>query len=366
MLELCELRTIDPTVPILVFLAKPRVQEGIPGSDPLAGVLYEQLLHKVFRGHRYVLPLPVTELILTLHILVQDFIRAVALEKRTASQNDIKDDSNTKDVSLTVVTLFLEELRGDVARAAAPQIQLFRLVFDHGGQAEVRNLQVPVVLLRGEEQVLWLQIPMYNVFGVQVLECTDKVLHHGPCVRLSVQALALDLVEELAAFKVRQEQMDVLGCLVGLIQLDHILMVNFTQHVYLSKYGLLKQSNLSQYSYKILDHAGPKTYNIALALVESRLLHCLERILSVLVSFARAQVDLREVTVAKEPANDKLLLQIEQDHEPLHSVYPIISLQHRVHVEVYGAPPGHNNEAVEVLLRGVLEVVLLQPAVLDV
>ena len=121
LLELCKLRAINP-VPILVKLAKPRVQEGILSSDPLAGILHEQLLHKVFRGHRYVLPLPVTELILTLHVLVQDFIRAVALEKRSASQNDIKYDANAKDVSLAVVALFLEELGGDVARAAAPQI----------------------------------------------------------------------------------------------------------------------------------------------------------------------------------------------------------------------------------------------------
>lgn len=238
LLELCKLRAFNP-VTILVMLAKPRVQEGILSSDPLAGVLHEQLLHKVFRSHRYVLPLPVTELILTLHVLVQDFIRAVALEKRTASQNDIKYDANAKDVSLAVVALFLEELGGDVARAAAPQIQLFRLVFDHGGEAEVRDLQVPVVLLRGEEQVLGLQIPVHNVFGVQVLQCTDKVLHHRPCVRLPVQALALDLVEELAALEVRQEQMDVLGGLVGLIQLDHILMVNFTQHINLSQHRLL-------------------------------------------------------------------------------------------------------------------------------
>ena len=216
LLELCKLRAINP-VPILVKLAKPRVQEGILSSDPLAGILHEQLLHKVFRGHRYVLPLPVTELILTLHVLVQDFIRAVALEKRSASQNDIKYDANAKDVSLAVVALFLEELGGDVARAAAPQIQLFRLVFHHGGEAEVRNLQVPVVLLRGEEQVLRLKIPVHNVFGVQVLQCTDKVLHHRPCVRLPVQALALDLVEELASLEVRQKQMDVLGGLVGLI-----------------------------------------------------------------------------------------------------------------------------------------------------
>ena len=57
--------------------------------------------------------------------------------------------------------------------------------------------------------------------------------------------------------------------------------------------------------------SGPNTYNIAFAFVESGLLHCLESVIRALVSFARAQVDLCEVTVAEEPANDEFLLQIE-------------------------------------------------------
>ena len=111
---------------------------------------------------------------------------------------------------------------------------------------------------------------------------------------------------------------------------------------------------------------GTGTYDIALAFVEGRLLHGLERVLDVLVSFARAEMHLRKVTVAEEPANDELLLQVEQDHEPFHAVDPVVAHRHRVHIEVDRAPPSHNNEAIQVLLRRVLEVVLFQPAVLDV
>ena len=238
--ELCELRAVEPG-PVLVLLAEPGVEEGVPGRDALVWVLHQQLLHQVLRRHRDVLPLTVTELVLTLHVLIQNLVWAVAFEKRPARQNDVKDDSNAEYVRLAVVALLLEELGGDVARTAAAQVELLGVVFDHGGQAEVGNFQIPVVLLRGEEQVLRLQVPMHDVLGMQVLKRADEVLHHRPGVGLSIQALTLDLVEELTTLEVRQEQVDVLGRLVGLVQLDHVFMVNFTQHIDLSQNRLLQQ-----------------------------------------------------------------------------------------------------------------------------
>ena len=77
-------------------------------------------------------------------------------------------------------------------------------------------------------------------------------------------------------------------------------------------------------------------------------------------------MDLGEVTVAEKPAYDKLFLEVEQDHEFLHTVYPVVALHARVNIEVYRMAPRHNNEPVQVLLSRIFEVMLLQPAVLDI
>ena len=69
-----------------------------------------------------------------------------------------------------------------------------------------------------------------------------------------------------------------------------------------------------------------KTYNITLAFVESRLLHRFECVFGVLVSFARAKMHFGEVTVSKQSANDELLLEVQQDYEPFHTVDPVVAL----------------------------------------
>lgn len=45
---------------------------------------------------------------------------------------------------------------------------------------------------------------MDNTVSVKILEGGEKVAHDRSCVRLTVQALALNLLEELTAFKVGQ------------------------------------------------------------------------------------------------------------------------------------------------------------------
>ena len=93
----------------------------------------------------------ITELILTLHILIQNLIWAITFEKWAARQNDVKDDSNAKDICLAIVALLLKELWSHVAGATTPQVQLFTVVLNDCGQPEVRDFQVPVVLLRGKK-----------------------------------------------------------------------------------------------------------------------------------------------------------------------------------------------------------------------
>ena len=105
-MELCELRAYDSSS-ILVFLAEPRMQKSLLCRDSLIRVLNKQLLDKIFGRRGDVLPLTITEVILALHVLVQNFIWAVSFEERASRQDDVENDSYAKDICLTVVTLLL-------------------------------------------------------------------------------------------------------------------------------------------------------------------------------------------------------------------------------------------------------------------
>ena len=133
----------------------------------------------------------------------------------------------------------MEELRGYVAGGSAPQVELPRRVLDDGRQAEVGYLQVPVVVLGGEEEVLRLEVAVNNPVMVKICEGREEVAHDRSCVRLPVQALALDLLEELATLKVRQQQVDILGRLISLVKLKDIVVCDGSKHVNFSEDRLL-------------------------------------------------------------------------------------------------------------------------------
>ena len=130
----------------------------------------------------------------------------------------------------------MEELRGDVAGGSTAKVELLSWVLDDGRQAEVGYLQVPVVVLGGEEEVLRLEVAVNNPVMVKICEGREEVAHDRSCVRLPIQALALDLLEELATLKVRQQQVDILGRFISLIERDHTGMIDASQDVYLSQY----------------------------------------------------------------------------------------------------------------------------------
>ena len=85
-------------------------------------VFIEQVLDEVLGRLGYALPLAITERVFTAHVPVKDLFRCVSFEERSASEDDIEDDSDTENVSLAVVALFLKELRGDVAGGSAPKV----------------------------------------------------------------------------------------------------------------------------------------------------------------------------------------------------------------------------------------------------
>ena len=106
LVKLCKLPRYN-TDSIFVFLIEPWVFKGLFSRDSHIRVFSQKLCDEVFGLRRNTFPLTVIKLVVTFHVLFQDFFRRVALEKRTTGQNDVENDADAENVSLAVVTLFL-------------------------------------------------------------------------------------------------------------------------------------------------------------------------------------------------------------------------------------------------------------------
>ena len=106
--------------------------QGTSCCDPLLRIFIEKELDEVLGRLGYTLPLAITELVFTAHVTVKDLFRCVSFEERSACQDDIEDDSDTENVSLAIVALFLEKLRGDVAGGSTSKVELLSWVLDDG------------------------------------------------------------------------------------------------------------------------------------------------------------------------------------------------------------------------------------------
>ena len=143
-------------------------------------------MHEILRCIRNVLPLSVTKVVLALHILGEDLVRAISSEQRPTSQHDIEDDTDTEDISLAIVAFLLKELRRDITRTSTSEVEFLGRVFYDSRQTEVCNLQISFIAPGGEEQIFRLEISMNDIFGVEVFERANKVLHDRPSIGLSV------------------------------------------------------------------------------------------------------------------------------------------------------------------------------------
>ena len=77
------------------------------------------------------LPLAIIEGVLALHVLLKDFVRSVPFEQRPSCEDNVEDDSRTKDISLAVVALFLKQLGGNIAWRATPAVQFLLRTLQH-------------------------------------------------------------------------------------------------------------------------------------------------------------------------------------------------------------------------------------------
>lgn len=98
------------------------------------------------------------------------------------------------------MSALVEYLRCHVTRRAACGREYMELLFIHNpAQAKICDQKICVVLRRSEQQVLWLEISMYDPMIVQVCDGGESGSNQVRSVSLIIGAFATDAIEELAA-----------------------------------------------------------------------------------------------------------------------------------------------------------------------
>ena len=76
---------------------------------------------------------------------------------------------------------------------------------------------------------------MHNIPFMKILESRYEVFHDRSCISFSVKSLTLNLFEQFTAFKIGQEQVNILCGLIRLIKLYHVVVVDRAKHINFSQ-----------------------------------------------------------------------------------------------------------------------------------
>jgi len=68
----------------------------------------------------------------------------------------------------------------------------------------VTTLHYTITERNTDEEILWLNVAVYNVQRVKIAECKTEVVDHAARVFLTVLARLSDCVEQIAALRYRQ------------------------------------------------------------------------------------------------------------------------------------------------------------------
>ena len=138
---------------------------------------------------------------------LQDFLdeafHVLGVEGVVESGDLVENASETPNIRLLVVRLFLADLRREIVGSADGSIGAVVGVLQYSGDAEVSNLDVS---LRSEEDVLGFQIAMQDLFVMDVIHCQGHL--HQPCHYLLLRKqspqlfLSRYLVEHIPALAV--------------------------------------------------------------------------------------------------------------------------------------------------------------------
>ena len=105
---------------------------------------------------------------ITFCVLPDKVLLIKPLETLRPGEKLIQDSSNTKQVCLRITSLMIQYFWTNIPWCST-SLRQFNSVFDKGCKTKVSNYKICVAFLGHKKQVLWLQITVDYLVGVQVL-----------------------------------------------------------------------------------------------------------------------------------------------------------------------------------------------------
>ena len=282
-------------------LLEPSVLQGVLGRDALVRVLLEHERAQVQRFRAQLFPQLLREVHFALFVAPQDVAVVSGVEDEFGGQQDVHDDAKTEDVGLATVAKVVQDLRSNVAWRAATSVQ-WLIVFDYGGETKV-NDDEGIQVLVAEYEVLRLQVAMHNVVRMQHNESIKDASQNSCCILLLVLTTLLDLIEELLAIQVFNDQVNVVVRLEDLVELQHVWVPNLSEEI-----DLVVQAQ------DALD-----------VILKHRFLDGLESKLALLCGM-RGLKDLGEVAFSDDLANLVVASHVDEHAKVLHELEPFFDV----------------------------------------
>mmetsp|Transcript_3060 Transcript_3060/g.4918 ORF Transcript_3060/g.4918 Transcript_3060/m.4918 type:complete len:391 (-) Transcript_3060:228-1400(-) len=161
----------------------------------------------------------------------------LAVEGHVAAQQDEADHARAPHVHLRAVRPARPHLGRHVLRRAADLVVVPQ-GGDVAGEPEVADLEVCIVVRGGQQQVLALEVPVHHVAGVQVGQRADQRGGQLPRRALVVVVPRHQPVEQLPAGHQLEDQVGDVVLSEGVVQADHVRVVQLPQHRHLGLQAL--------------------------------------------------------------------------------------------------------------------------------
>uniref|UniRef100_A0A6B2L9X4 Uncharacterized protein n=1 Tax=Arcella intermedia TaxID=1963864 RepID=A0A6B2L9X4_9EUKA len=188
----------------------PLMFQRLLSSKPILGFLNQQMLNKILRQVRNIIPTLIIKVILSIHDLFEQLSVVISVEGRVPGQEDVGNDTNPPHVHRFVVALAHQDLGCNIPGCAARSLELFSFLPSKDlRKTEISDFDDLVRTLAGAKEVLGLEITVSYSLFVEVLDGVQDLLNNVHCALLGVIALVHYTVEQLASVDEFHNDVDV-------------------------------------------------------------------------------------------------------------------------------------------------------------
>jgi len=180
-------------------LAKGEMSHTFRGGYSFFRVLFKHFLQKILGFFRNIEAAISNQFVinLTFSVFVNNFFIGGALERNFSRKQHVENYSSRKNVSLAVIGIVVQYLRGDIAWGPTAREKLI-IIFFISRESEVHYSDVNFFGIL-QNDVLRLQVPMNNFVSVQIIEPLYDLKNDGERFYLCLVSLRYYALKEVLA-----------------------------------------------------------------------------------------------------------------------------------------------------------------------